>query len=586
MSEIENPRNSPTVAPPNPVDYFPSFDKSNQILKVLHDIPIEKLRQGGYTKFEIERALGEYSSELLYKKLVRNIKSTSKKRSVRSIKNELNSLQKAGQIEALELEDSCRYKLSSNTLFYIHSLYPPVLKHNTLTGNHNKIAPFVTISFPGTLVLDEIILVPGSLILNGEYGVLLGQPAIVLPIPNFIAVHATVSKSVNTTISTYESFPDSYTSFSELSRLSGPLIPHSKSPAGDFKFKLSKVLELFKEKLTSYINKSGQKIGYHVNFQVRSQIPPCNGLGSSGALCVALALLLDRIINSTESLSLKSLRNNDIKVLFENGDQKVKEVFLNAVDFEKIIHGETSGVGPFASLLGTDCFTPLRYCLGDKPNESGSFIMSEVLERWKAGLSDRLSLNCERGTSKARELLANNMGIAAVYTTQSRHSLCTTIGDPKYIKALKREDCRRDFLNVTEKLWKNLCKYDNGDSLEDDINDVITSINLFGGYEEGYLKMLRAENEAIPRDLIYKMRGVGLGAKYTGSGFGGDIVLVGPREKVTNFLIPNYFPVHFTNVNLNYKSNKIDIETHPNIVPKEDFLAKLLPDFMSRGNRV
>jgi len=574
-----------------PIDYFASLDRGNRILKVLHDIPIEKVRHGGYSEPEIKKALAKYSSELAGKDLLPKSRFRAKEpyeSGVRPIAKELDALQKAGQVQVLEqnVDGMPRYKLSTNTLFYIHSLYPSVLDFKIVVEKNIKPPMFRQQHTPGTLLLDEIVLAPGSLILAGDHSALLGQPAVVLPIPLFLSIHATVSKyEKSTVVYPFEAFPDPYALYGELSCFPGTPIPNSMISDAVFKFKLTRVINLFQEKLTNYAQNTVHNGGYYVILTIRSQIPPCVGLGSSGALCAALAILLDRIINREEKNPLETLREKNLDQLFKDNTSRFNEIFLNAVEFEREIHGETSGVGPFASLVGGDCFTPIWYDLGSRSSNKGVFVMSEVLDQRKKGHEIKLNLKCRKESIKTQEYLSHDLGLAAVYTTQSRQDIKTTLSDAVYRKALMRRDCRRDFVGITDKLWKNLCEDEKESKRVDNMEDVITCVNLFGGYEEGYLKMLRAENEEPARDLIYRMRGVGLGAKYTGAGFGGDIILIGPREKVSNMLIPNYFPVHFTSVNLTYNSPAIDRKAHSSVVQKDDFVNNLLPQFLNRATR-
>jgi mevalonate kinase len=585
-----------------PIDYFASFGIGNRILKVLHDIPFEKLRHGGYSEQETKKALREYTRELVEKRLVSDKGSKekakeshvfgkkSKSGGERSIVEKLDHLHEAGQVEVSnQIGDTPRYKLSTNTLFYVHSLFSTTLDFRTVIEKDLEPPQFKQPSDPGGSFepfLDEIILAPGSLILAGDHSALLGQPAVVLPIPLYLMVHATVCRyERNTVVHFYETFPDSYTSYGEMSSFPGTPVANWDIQDATFKLKIARVAHLFQKKLTDHTKNSADKAGYHVVLRIRSQIPPCDGLGSSGALCVALAILLDRIINHEEKNPLENLHQKDLDNLFKDKVSRLREIFLNATEFEREIHGETSGVGPFASLVGRDCFTPIWYDLGGRPGNGEACAMSELLDQRKEGRTYVLNLECRRGSAKASEYLSKDIGVAAVYSTQSRQDLKTTLADDAYRKALRRPDCRRDFVEITEKLWNNLCHGEKENRCEDDIEDVVTCVNLFGGYEEGYLKMLRAENEATARELIYRMRGVGLGAKYTGAGFGGDIVLIGPKEKVSTMLIPNYFPLHFTNVNLTHKSPSIDVEAYPSIIRKDEFVSRLMPQFLNRAKR-
>ncbi|MEM3459447.1 MAG: hypothetical protein QXQ64_08945 [Candidatus Bathyarchaeia archaeon] len=559
------------------IDYFASLSRGNRILKVLHDIPSEKVSRGGCSKQEIEERIAEYTKELFAKGLV----STGKGRGyVRSLDKELNNLKEAGLVLEQNTDGTRLYKLSIDSLFYIHGMYSTISDFKTVTKKDIEQPRFLTPSTPGAILLDEIVLAPASITLIGEHGVLLGRPAVALPIPIFLAIHATVSKYTGPTV-VHCFAPDldfSCKTYAELSCFPGLPVPIYRISDSSFRFKLLQVERLFISKL-----KKVHKEGYYIVLQIRSQIPPCVGLGSSGALCAALAILLDRIINPEETNPLIWRKENPDRLLKGEVSQ-FNKIFLNAVEFEREIHGKTSGVGPFASLVGDDCFTPIWYELGSGLSNKETFVMNEILDQKKDEDEVKLNLKCMKGSAKAQEYLSNEMGLAAVYTTQSRRDIKATLSDDEFIKALKRGDCRRDFVATTKKLWKNLC-VEHESRRADDMEDVITCINLFGEYEEGYLKMLRNESEAIARELIYRLRGAGLGAKYTGAGFGGDIILIGSKEKLKTMLIPNYYPVHYTNITLTYQSPEIDWRACPKIVQKNDFASNLLPKFLNRAVR-
>lgn len=601
-----------------PIDYFASIGMGNRILKLLRDIPFEKARLGGVTENEIKRFLYDYTHDLIKKGLLKSTKSKkeeenskdfrkkSERRGGRSVLEELQTLQESCQIEVRkESGEPSRYKLSNITLFYIHSLFPTTPSSRIVV--ESGIEPPLFRRHPSPAwqskpLFDEIILVPGSLIFAGEHSALLGQPAVVLPIPLYVMVHATVYKYEKTTdVVYYQTFPSPYTLYGEMSTFPGTPVLSKDIHDSKFNEQIKNVVDLFKKKLMTLTKSSTDKSGYYVVLRFRSQIPPSVGLGSSGALSVALAILLDRIANYGDKNPLDYLNQRDLNSLFKEKESRLIEIFLNASEFERNIHGATSGVGPFASLFGDDCFTPLWYDLGVRPKDeefspkstkksadSSTCEMSRYLDRRKEGFTPTLNLSCRRGSDEAKRYLSKYLAVAAVYTTQSRPDLKSKQAEASYWKALNRPECRRDFIHITEKLWNNLCHIAKESEAEDDIQDVITCINLFGGYEEGYLKMLRLENEATARDLIYHMRGVGLGAKYIGSGFGGDIILVGQKEKVGTMLFPNYFPVHFHNVNLTTdkeETSPMEVRACPIIIDRDEFRAKLLPKFMDRAKR-
>ena len=607
MTEVENEA--------LPVDYYASISTGNRIIKLLSEIPPEERRKGGFSKTQIMSLLAKYTRSLvdmgLAKSTPRGKKQPKKEESKQKRKPktrsellsiELENMLQSGQIVSQGGErGEPRFLLGTNTLFYLHRQYPTI---RTCMGDTKT---YVKPSFKrppppleeSELLLDEIILIPGSMILSGEHSVVLGQPAVVLPIPLHVMVHATAykrRKSIDVIAS--HAFPDPELSYAEISTFPGIPSPSARSGDSRFSEQILNIVDLFKKKLRAHAGNSKEKCGYLVYLTIWSQIPPSVGLGSSGALCVALAILLDRILHYGDKSPIDNLDKRNLESVFKEKGSRLMEIFLNASEFESNIHGETSGVGPFASLAGSDCFTPLWYDLGVELKDEvvfGRSKMSQHLNQRKRGETCTLDLRCKRGSNEATTYLSKYLAVAAVYTNQKRPDLRLKQADPSYWDKLTRKDCRIDFVETTNKLWRNLCHENKESQPEDDIQDVITCINLYGGFEEGYLKMLRTRSEATARDLMYHMRGLGLGVKYTGAGFGGDIVVVGPKESAGAIMVPNYFPVHFHNINLtddienlNDDEKKMHLafmRARPLIVQKDKFVKELWSKFIIRAQR-
>jgi mevalonate kinase len=569
-----------TIRNPAPIDHFAKLDTGIQILKVLHDLPIEKLPAGGYSTDEMCEALSKYRKELLDMGLRERRKKTRKFAdpetsttdgvgfNSQDVADRIKIFQESGQVRTTERtpDSDYRYKLDIETLYYIHSLHSPRPYITDVKRTATDFFRFGHVSIEGDPIIDVTIETPGSTIFSGEHGALLGQPVIVLPIPLFLAVRAKVSRyDGQTCVHPFEHPPNPFSNYNDLWHFSPALTPNRIYGEGEFRDKVSDVTGLFQSKLIEHSQNLSDERGFYVTLQIQSQIPPGCGLGSSGALCAALAVLLDQVIHlGEEKYPIESLHRRNPEQLLKDNDYRLKEIFLNAMEFERKIQGKTSGVGPFASLVGGDCFTPILYDQGARIECEPTWMMNEILDLKKERCGEALSFKHEIGSKKAKEYLSTQLAIANIFTTQSRPQLQTTFRRDLYEQRLKKKDCRRDFVESTEKLWKNLS--DEEEREEDDVEDVVTCINLFGEYEEGYLKMLRAENEETARDLIYRLRCAGLGAKYTGGGFGGDIIVVGLREKVKAALIPNYFPVHFSTFNLTRKSSQIEIQALPRIV--------------------
>jgi hypothetical protein len=200
------------------------------------------------------------------------------------------------------------------------------------------------------------------------------------------------------------------------------------------------------------------------------------------------------------------------------------KLFQDACEFEQIIHGKrrSSGVGPFASLVGSSGCIPLLYqpqCI----NENGRYrILIERVER------------LDNETARSREF-----AIANVYTGVPRQrtgSILDRLNDESYLKKLE-ENCWDELASVTQKMWKNI--------KDCDWSDIVTCIRLYASYEAGFLKIMLSQGEEHVRRLCGYLYGLSAGAKYSGAGDGGDLLVGGSPETLKQALIWNYFPVHF-----------------------------------------
>ena len=98
---------------------------------------------------------------------------------------------------------------------------------------------------------------------------------------------------------------------------------------------------------------------------VVSEIPPDCGLNSSGALSAALSTaicLSNKYINS-ETLNMWSKKE---KMKDYQNDPHFMNVFRLAWGFDTILQQQSSGCGPYSSLVGSPSTEPLVYLLGLK----------------------------------------------------------------------------------------------------------------------------------------------------------------------------------------------------------------------------
>ena len=428
--------------------------------------------------------------------------------------------------------------------------------------------------------------VPGSVFIAGEHSVVWGGQAILLPIPLFMHVAFTFErvKEQHCTLEITSRFPGIGLEFKELkkSRTSKEKFKHcihrisctmrkeiceetvDRGQGDSHQIDVNtRIYQLFKSELEKRINLSNG--GYVVRINIVSEIPVKCGLGSSGAFSAALSIILNTIVTFDKDKKEEKKLPEEFLNFFNNASKKdikdlqdgdiFKKVLLDSVKFESGIHLASSGAGPFASLFGHSIL-PFKYErnkpeLPKKKEENDE----ERIQRFIGNFELEDFAEIDKNVIKNWE---EKVGVAVIY---SMHGRPTTLDVQQNSRVKERvingkglNDWKKLLDKVVEKIWKNL----NDKNI--DLWDIIRGINAFHELEAAYMKMLRGDDDGVTHRpegnefgvedinyIIEHFQGKGLGAKFTGSGNGGDIIIIGNKEKIIKELIPNHFPTHFIN---------------------------------------
>lgn len=378
-----------------------------------------------------------------------------------------------------------------------------------------------------------VVKVPASAFLAGDFSAIWGAPAVVLPVPLYLyASMYTEDSSAFGQLSEFKSGGPGMSFYELKQREFGG---YQRFDPDEMDPDTGKLLNKFIDLLATRSKNISAK--YFVRLRFVSEIPMRCGLGSSGAFSDALALLLNICVDK-EIVNVINGGGQGVDQLKSKG---FRTVFEDAYNFEKIIHTLSSGVGPFASLVGSTDGTPFLY--KRKWPSPGEDISVELYER----LED-----------EAAQEWGSKFGVALMYTRIRRKTtgvrITHLIGneimlEDKEARKIKNRLEGRDtewvekMGGITQKLWENIKRKD--------WNDVATAMDLYSRYETGYLKIMLPsfqtfeDNQLNVRKLCGFFHGLGLGAKYTGSGNGGDLIVGGSPAHLKQGYIKNYFPIHF-----------------------------------------
>ena len=421
--------------------------------------------------------------------------------------------------------------------------------------------------------------VPATLIIAGEHSVIWGSDAVVMPIPLFMYFNAYYKKSESGGQGIITS--RFVKSGLELPEIKGEGV--FSSPKGVFSDSTnfhefgwntttdsftydgdsSQIPDGFKKPIKKWASKLDKLTDLKFDWRVEifSEIPTRCGLGSSGALATGLSLILTAMRNGQEKVTQllelfdeggienkedmeKELKNHHLVKTFS-------EVINCALEIESESHIATSGLAPFVSLIGTSSY-PLIY-RRNKPKEPprNLRVQEEDEEKKERFFKDYEVQWYSLLEEDMKEKFNTYYGVVAFYSLYPRKQTQEIINavSKRDVLGENLKDWKESMGFLPTKVWENL----NSKQKEPETGDVVSAVNAFYNLERGYIKILdfRRENVEAERDKLIELSeliGWGQsvnGMKFTGSGNGGDLMMISDKESIVRKLIPNHFPIHY-----------------------------------------
>lgn len=407
----------------------------------------------------------------------------------------------------------------------------------------------------GLLSYDFTVSVPASTILVGDHAAVFGCPSVVLPIPLYLTAALRLVRAKGDTIqSQFKEVLDFWTvgpdaDFDELVD-SGHVWPNcldgSSPKKNPFRHhKLRSVFDEFSHYLRRRPPDSSRPDWAGYELVIRSQIPMGCGLGSSGALSSALALLVELANSPTNH----QLSNWDLSTLRQGQpSDSAMRVLNHAHRFESLMQGDSSSAtGPFASLTGTDNGTPILFRAEGKRESVRNLVDARGYPQKVGRLAPTESAITQievktlgiAGANWLREL-----DLMDIYTRSQR-------GTAEVLKTnnliARWDESQPKMQSMVDKFWEN--------ALRGDFMDVMSAMEAYRSLEQGYLKDFTpydVENKRGDpaylgaRRLVGYFSAHGLASKYSGAGKGGDLIVLGRQ---TDFPDPenvrSHFRIHF-----------------------------------------
>jgi mevalonate kinase/nucleoside phosphorylase len=375
---------------------------------------------------------------------------------------------------------------------------------------------------------DVVVQAPASFFLIGEYAVLYGKPAIVLPVPIYLKLGMKLTNRM--TFDLIEAYRPSH--------LDCRYSPARVSTA-------SRTDEQTKERILRTI-KRHMEVNFHsvpngIMAETISDIPTMSGLGSSGAFCAATSLAVHVLVKPEMVNLIERWQQQPLKSVISTPE--FESVFQLAWDLEKILHGASSGCGPFASLAGSPDSLPLVYSvLDDRNHKIFARRMSELFENdvelllntlWDESGFAIVFSGQERGRSEqaiigAREIASKiEHGLHRMKRQIARAELN---GDApvEFTQLIDLETAKR---KSSADLWDTFGLIFIGsitNLLSGDVMDLKRMVNL----AQSLLSFLMVSTSEIDKFALACNSQYGTACKITGSGKGGDVLLFGEKPSV------------------------------------------------------
>jgi mevalonate kinase len=209
---------------------------------------------------------------------------------------------------------------------------------------------------------EVVVQTPASFFFMGEWAVVAGRPAMMMPIPLYLKLGASRTNG-----------PFRFKEFMFLDSQANKEVP--LNPLDDpTKARLGREIQEF----------LGLTKDQGLVLRTESTIPPKHGLGSSGAFCAALSLASCMIYRNLRSEDVNKWGAMSLKDLLSNKDFVL--VFDLARRLEAVVQSGSSGAGPFAALVGAPDSLPITYWQipGSQPFSYGAFRLSELLDSFNS----------------------------------------------------------------------------------------------------------------------------------------------------------------------------------------------------------
>ncbi len=369
---------------------------------------------------------------------------------------------------------------------------------------------------------DVVISTPGAFFFFGEHSVVNGQPALYMPIPKYTFTGVSKSNEDKLDINLKCSNPDTL-------------------EINDYQWNVNSKKN-FINKLEKLFEKHDLNAGYDI--KAISDFPPECGLNSSGSLASGISVGINILEKRITPFELKNWNNlKSLRKLKKN--KCFNKIFKLSWEIDEIIQTKSSGIGPFASLVGTKNGEPIIYILGKDvdiqsiiDNENYyAFYLSELNNKSQKRFSENIfSLMYSNQKSKTEEALKKMEKItsrSSDYAREFTDKLMQIDFNPKLINPplshlleLERNECNTKLPNeyFNNKINGILGGYSliaignflsspMGTKIEQLMN-VYQSVLSYSGVSTNNIDAICNrffENE--------------IGAKLTGSGGGGDILL-------------------------------------------------------------
>lgn len=429
------------------------------------------------------------------------------------LKPRIEHLQKLGLVTVLNGRVTCNIP----ALIALRLFNARFTKLSATKVVERSFVPVSDLHQPESLVFQ----VPSSILLGGEHSAVVGHPSVVLPIPLYIraGVNLVYTDERVDEVDVRPWFGELNQGESlQFNQIKMQSIPLESGLPLELKRQQNFFEETFKERLRRRrVAPDGRNLK-KVVVTLQSEIPSKCGLNSSSTIAASIALLLDACEMESPAPVNQWVKSSK-EALF--ADRRFRKVLDDAVKFDAFIQKRPAISNCFASLVGSQNSTPFLF---QADRKSGKVELREFT----------------RFPKKFAMKWRDDFGIALVYSRSHRGPNTDKYDDQFYWGKVNSAEVQRELKWATAKLWEELTE-----KKGPHWSHVITMIQVYASFESGALGRMQSEVEGDLRMLCGYFISEGLGAKYSGTGDGGDLLIVGSPEKLKSAIPHNYFPIHY-----------------------------------------